>query len=152
MYLDLLYNKSGFTVRFITMFNYVVLSPLTLFCDGLERLEQFTSRCLSYIAVLWSVLMIILPINYTITLNKRFASHLVDIFLFCFLFCYIFVVSLFYIICVILCCLSSIHPKKKVILTRHSITKLVICSMHVHISSTKLFNDITIDMCTASFL
>ena len=113
MYLDLLYNKSGITVRFITMFNYVVLSPLTLFCDGLERLEQFTSRCLSYIAVLWSVLMIILPINYTITLNKRFASHLVDIFLFCFLFCYIFVVSLFYIICVILCCLSSIHPKNK---------------------------------------
>ena len=113
MYLDLLYNKSGFTVRFITMFNYVVNSPLTLFCDGSERLDQFTSRCLSYIAVLWSVLMIILPINYTITLNKRFASHLVDIFLFCFLFCYIFVFSLFSTIYVSLCCLSSIHPKHK---------------------------------------
>ena len=150
MYLDLLYNKSGFTVRFITMFNYVVLSPLTLFCDGLERLEQFTSRCLSYIAVLWSVLMIILPINYTITLNKRFASHLVDIFLFCFLFCYIlwFLYSTLFVLFYVV--YHQYIQKIKVILTLHSITKLVVCSMHVHISSIKLFNDITID--TASFL
>ena len=120
------------------MFNYVVLSPLTLFCDGSERLDQFTSRCLSYIAVLWSVLMIILPINYTITLNKRLHRILSIFFSFVFSFviflCFLYS-QLFMLVYVVY---HQYIQNIKVIIKLHSITKWVVRSIHIHILRRKL--------------
>ena len=120
------------------MFNYVIRSPLTLFCDGSERLDQFTSRCLSYIAVLWSVLMIILPINYTITLNKRLHRILSIFFSFVFSFviflCFLYS-QLFMLVYVVY---HQYIQNIKVIIKLDSITKLVVRSIHVHILRRKL--------------